>query len=116
MNWALIVENMPGAKWLVTLRRASEIVAEQEVLLADTLATDGLLIGTVQPVHVLLPSDAGIPPTRIRVIGGGNHTFVSVLEGVVEDCGRPVTGECFRRFDWRTLYFGSYAVHLDVQE
>lgn len=74
MNWASIVENMRGAKWIVTVQRGAETLAKHEVPFSDTVATDGLLIGTVQPVHVLLPDAGELPATRIRVTAGSTTT------------------------------------------
>ena len=43
MNWATIVENMPGAKWVVTVHRGSETLATHDVPFTDTVATDDAL-------------------------------------------------------------------------
>jgi hypothetical protein len=111
MNWSAVVQNMPGAKWLVTVRRDAETVADQEVPFSETEATEGLLIGTVQPVHVLLPGGEGTPPTRIRVIAGSCHAFAAVLEGEAH-CGRRPLLESYSRFDWRTLSIGPFEVEI----
>jgi hypothetical protein len=115
MNWAMVVENMPGAKWVVTVRRGSETLAEHAVPFTDTVATDGLLIGTVLPVHVLLPDVGEIPPTRIRVTAGSCHSFAAVLEGVAHCFERRLTGE-YNRFDWRPLTVGNCVVDVGFQK
>src|SRR5262245_41755183 len=114
MDWAKIVENMPGAKWVVTVRRGSETLAKHEVPFVDTITTDGLLIGTVQPAHVLLTDVGELPPTRLRVTAGGCHFFATVLEGVVECFERRLAAKS-SRFDGRPLTVGNCVVDVDFK-
>jgi hypothetical protein len=115
MNWEEVVQNMPGAKWVVTVRRGSETLAVYEVPFTDTLATEGLLIGTVHPVHVLLPSEEGSPATRIRVTALSCHSFAAVLEGMAH-CGNHSLVGNYNRFDWRTLTIGHWDVTIDFRK
>jgi hypothetical protein len=115
MNWAMVVQGMPGARWVVTVRRGPETLLEQEVPFTDTAATEGLLIGTVQPVHVLLPSEEGAPATRMRVTAASCHSFAAILEGVVHCGHRPLAGD-YNRFDWRTLTVGRCDVEIDFRK
>jgi hypothetical protein len=115
MNWAMVVQNMPGAKWVVSARRGSETPAEHEVPFTETLATEGLLIGTVHPVQVLLPGEEGSPPTRVRVTAGSCHSFAAVLEGVVNCGNRPLAGD-YNRFDWRPLTIGHCHIKIDFRK
>lgn len=109
MNWAMIAANMPGAKWVVTIGQSSQPLATHEIPFADTVVTEGLLIGTVQPVHVLLPAE--LPPTRFRVTAAGNHSFAAILEGIVHCCDRQLMGD-YNRFDWRPLMVGNCVVDI----
>jgi hypothetical protein len=115
MNWAMVVQNMPGATWVVTVRRGFETTAQHEVPFTETLATKGLLIDTVHPVQVFLPSEEGIPATRIRVTAGSCHSFAAILEGEVKCGNRPLAGN-YNRFDWRPLTIGDWEVTIDFRK
>jgi hypothetical protein len=115
MSWAKVVQNMPGAKWVVTVCRGPETLAEYEFPFTETLSTEGLLIGTVHPVHVLLPSEEGSPATRIRITAGSCHSFAAILEGKVKCGNRPLTGD-YNRFDWRPLTIGQWEVTIDFRK
>jgi hypothetical protein len=105
MNWAMVVQNIPDANSVVTVCRGSGTLAEYDVPFTETSSTEGLLIGTVRPVHVLLPSEERCPATRIRVTAGSCHFFAAILEGKVNSGNRPLAGD-YNRFDWRTLTIG----------
>ena len=110
VTWPQIVANMPGAKWVVKVHGPGDSVETHEIPFADTVDTDGLVIGNVAPAHVLVHASA-IPPTRAAVVAAGMHQFVSFLEGVVVVHGNPLT-ESYVRFDRRPLVFGEFTVYV----
>jgi hypothetical protein len=113
-RWKKIVQNMPGAEWTVTLSVAGNPDIVHAVRFVDTADTGGLIVGTVPPCHVLIPSSEA-PPTKVRITAAGNNCFAEILEGSVA-CGTRQLFGSYNRFDWRPLSFGECTVTIGFRE
>lgn len=111
--WKDVVRNMPNAVWTVSVSTAGQPEVAHEVPFADTAETDGLVIATTPPCHVLV-ADASTPPTRLRITAGSNHAFVEILEGTVSR-GEHTFKQSMNRFDWLPLSFGQTTVRIDFR-
>ena len=110
LDWAKVVQNMPRAKWLVTVLREETVLSEHEIPFSDTASTAGLLSGTAEPAHVIL-QETSIPATRVRITAGSNHSIAAVLEGEVDCGGRQLSGD-YNRIDWQPLTIGCCTVKI----
>jgi hypothetical protein len=111
--WKDVVRNMPNAVWTVSVSTAGQPEVVHEVPFADTAETDGLIIATTPPCHVLV-ADASTPPTKLRITAASNHALVEILEGTASCCDRPLSPRV-NRFDWMPLSFGQTTVTIDFR-
>jgi hypothetical protein len=110
-EWKDVVRNSHDCKWKVVASRVGKADIVQEVSFLDTAEAGGLIVSTVEPCHVLIPSKT-IAQTTARITALSNHMFVSVSEGTVL-WGDHQLRIGNTRFDGRPLKFGEYHVTID---
>jgi hypothetical protein len=110
-RWPSVAEAMPTGKWRVRVLKDETVVSEHLIPFADTIASQGLLIGNAEPVHIMVPRAEEMPATRIQVIAAGAHAFAALLEGVSRSFENPPLSG-FMRFDWNYLDVAGYKVDI----
>jgi hypothetical protein len=111
-EWKDVVRNSLNYQWKVVASRVGQSDIVQEVSFLDTVGAGGLIVSTVEPCHVLIPSKT-IPHTTARIRAFSNHLFVSVSEGRVR-WGDLQLGTDDTRFDGSPLTFGEYRVTIAI--
>jgi hypothetical protein len=110
-EWKDVVRNSHDCKWKVVVLRAGEADIVQEVPFPDTAEAGGLIVSTVEPCHVLIPSKT-TAQTTARITAMSNHMFVAVSEGTVL-WGDHQLRMGSTRFDGRPLKVGEHHVTID---